>query len=81
MIIVCINNIEARSDNRGWKRLPLTVGKEYDVMKVDTQNGTYLIIDDDGEDNNPLVIGNLYDYKLFITKEEHRAKKIDSIIA
>lgn len=76
MKIVCINNVSI--SEKGQTRLPLTIGKTYSpylLRKPEyvSDAGNYLLIDDDGEE------AEYYNHSLFITLDEYRDSKLESI--
>jgi GH15 family glucan-1,4-alpha-glucosidase len=89
MKIICINNNRIKELSRGRngiERMPLTVGKAYDSIevRVDNNKSHYLIVDDDGETNNPLGFANLYGTEFFKTEYEYfremREKRLKEVL-
>jgi hypothetical protein len=79
MKVVCVSN-------KGWDRLPLTIGKMYDVIKKvhipfspsrydDTSGSFYLVKCDNGEEKN-------FETKKFreLTLDEKREIKLNDIL-
>jgi hypothetical protein len=81
MKVVCINNMELGRDSNGksrLKRLPLTIGKTYEIIPDDqiiSQNVRFYAIEKDDDDESRLYAANY-----FVTLDVWREQQLNRIL-